>query len=111
MTAYWFLGGAYTILLRGHVRMDLLYSNWNPKRQGMTDVITDFCLIFYLFVLLVGGINSAMYALEYHQVKRSIWAPPMAPIKIIMCAGIILMLLQSFSTLFKDWAKAKGETI
>ena len=32
----------------------------------------------------------------------------MAPIKVIMCVGITLMLLQVIATLFKDWAEAKG---
>lgn len=108
MTAYYFLGGAYVVMLKGHVRMDVFYTRWPPKRQGLTDVFTDFCLIFYLVFLLIGGIEATHYAVVYDQVKRSVWGPPMWPIKIIMCAGIILMMLQAFSTLFKDIAKARG---
>jgi hypothetical protein len=32
----------------------------------------------------------------------------MAPIKIIMTIGIVLMLLQAIATFFKDLARAKG---
>ncbi len=35
----------------------------------------------------------------------------MIPIKVIMVAGIILMLLQAVSMFFKDFAKAKGESV
>ncbi len=35
----------------------------------------------------------------------------MIPIKLIMVAGIFLMLLQAISTFFKDLATAKGTTI
>lgn len=106
MTAYYILGGAYSLQLDAHVRMDLLYSRWSPKRRAFTDSITVFCMIFYLVILLYGGISSTRYALEYGQKNYSVWAPPMAPIKIIMVIGIAMMLLQGFSIFFKDLAKA-----
>lgn len=111
MSAYYLLGGAYVMLLRGHVRMDLLYSRWPPKRQAMTDAFTDLFLIFYLVILLFGAVSSIGYAIEYNQTARSAWAPPMAPIKIIMGFGILLMLLQSIAMFFKDLAAARGEPL
>lgn len=111
LASYYLLGGAYAMLLHGHVRMDLLYSRWSPKGQAVVDAITIFFLIFYLVFLLVGGISSTHYALEYNQKNYSSWAPPLAPIKIIMCIGIGLMLLQAISTFFKDIARARGTPI
>jgi len=77
----------------------------------MTDAITVFFLIFYLVFLLYGGISSIEYAVRYGQVNYTPWAPPLAPIKIIMTIGIVLMLLQTIATFFKDLAKAKMEKI
>ena len=57
-------------------------------------MVTIWFLLFYLLYLLVGGLASAQYAIEYNQKNYSAWAPPMAPIKIIMCIGIALMFLQ-----------------
>ncbi|MED5342847.1 MAG: C4-dicarboxylate ABC transporter, partial [SAR324 cluster bacterium] len=37
--------------------------------------------------------------------------PLLWPIKIIMCVGIFLMLLQAISEFFKDIAKLKGKEI
>lgn len=108
MAAYYMLGGGFSLFLGAHVRMDVFYGNWTPKRRATVDVCTVFCLIFYLVVLLAGGISSAMYSLEYGQTNYSAWAPRVAPIKIIMVIGIVLMLLQSIATLFKDIAKTKG---
>ena len=62
-------------------------------------------------VLLFGGISSTQYAIEYGQKNYSTWAPPLAPIKIIMCIGIALMLLQGIATLFKDLAAARGKPL
>ena len=111
MAAYYLLGGGYSMILKGHVRMDLLYGRWSATRQAMTDVITIFFLIFYLVFLLYGGISSIEYAVTYGQVNYTPWAPPLAPIKIIMTIGILLMLLQTIATLFKDLAMVRGENI
>lgn len=111
MAAYYLLGGGYSMQLGSHVRMDLLYSRWSPKRQSFTDSITAFCLIFYLIILLYGGISSTQYALEYNQKNYSVWAPPMWPIKVVMTSGIFLMCLQAIAIFFKDLARARGKTL
>lgn len=111
MTAYYLLGGAYSMLLGAHVRMDLLYGSWIPKRKAFMDTITSGFLFFYITVLLYGGISSTQYAIEYNQKNFSVWAPPMAPIKLVMTIGILLMLLQVISTFFKELAAFKGEPI
>lgn len=111
MAAYYLLGGGYSVILDGHVRMDLLYGRWSARRQALSDVITAFLLIFYLVFLLTGGISASKYALKYGQVNYTPWGPPLAPIKIIMTIGILLMLLQIIATFFKDLAKARGKEI
>ena len=111
MAAYYLLGGGYSMILKGHVRMDLLYGRWSEKKKGKIDAITSLFLIFYLVFLLIGAYSSIEYAVMYGQKNRSAWAPYMAPIKIIMGIGVLLMLLQSVATFFKDIAKARGEKI
>jgi len=61
--------------------------------------------------LLTGGISASKYALKYGQVNYTPWGPPLAPIKIIMTIGILLMLLQVIATFFKDLAKARGKDL
>jgi len=80
------------------------------RTRAIVDAIVGFSLIFYLIVLLYGGISSTQYAIEYGQKNYSAWAPPMAPIKIVMTFGIAMMLLQVIATFFKDLEKAKGES-
>ncbi len=111
MAAYYLLGGGYSMQLKAHVRMDVLYERWSPKTRATVDVFTSGFLLFYLVILLYGGISSTLYSLEYGQRNYSSWGPPMAPIKIIMVIGILLMLLQALATFFKDLAKARGKEI
>lgn len=111
MVAYFLLGGAYSMQLDAHVRMDLAYSHWSPRTRAVVDAITVLMLIFYLVMLLIGGISSTEYAIEYKETSYSAWSPYMAPIKIVMCFGIALMLLQAIATFFKDFYAALGETL
>lgn len=111
MAAYYILGGGYSMQLDAHVRMDVLYERWRPRTRSFMDSITAFFLVFYLAVMVYGGWSSSAYSLKYNQVNYSAWAPPMAPIKIIMTVGIALMLLQAISMFFKDVAKFTGREI
>ena len=111
MAAYYLLGGGYSMQLDAHVRMDLLYGHWSPKRQAFSDTLTAVFLIGYLLVLLYGGLSSAQYAIEYQQRNYSAWGPLMWPIKVIMAIGIFLTLLQAIAIFFRDLARVRGETL
>jgi len=109
MVGYYILGGAYSIQLGSNVRMDLFYANWSDRRKAAFDTATVFMLLFYLGVLLYGGLESTIYSLEYGERSPTAWRPYIWPIKIVMCLGIVLMLLQAVSELFKDILKLKSE--
>ena len=111
ITAYYILGGPYSMQMDDHVRMDLIYGLYSDKTKAKIDVFTNIFLLVYLIVLLIGAISSTQYAIEYGQRKFSQWNPSMIPIKIIMTFGIFLMILQTISTFFKDLAKSLGGSI
>ena len=108
MVAYYVLGGPYSMRQGEHVRMDLLYASWSPRARAAVDCFTVLFLIFYLGVLLYGGISSTAYALEYGERSYSAWAPYMAPIKIVMCLGVVLMILQALAAMLRDIAAWRG---
>lgn len=111
LAAYYILGGGYSVQLNGHVRMDLFYGWWSERTKAVMDALTSLIVIFYLVFLLTGGVSSTLYALAYGQKNYSAWAPPLAPIKIIMVIGIALMLLQMSAVFLKDLAKARGRPL
>jgi TRAP-type mannitol/chloroaromatic compound transport system permease small subunit len=108
MTAYYIVGGPYSMQMDSHVRMDLIYSKFSTRTKARLDSFTAIFLVVYLVCLLIGAISSTRYAIEYDQRKFSQWNPSMIPIKLIMVFGISLMLLQAISTFFKDLAKSRG---
>ena len=111
MTAYYLMGGAYSMMEDQHVRMYIVYGNFSDKNKARMDLFTSFFLIFYLVTLLIGSYSSLIYTINTNQKLFTAWAPYVWPIKTIMLFGILLMLLQSFSIFFKDLAKVKGKKI
>ena len=111
---------------------DLFYHNWSDQRKAWFDAFTVLFLIFYLAILLYGGLGSTAYSLGYWgdsplayfsglitgseeigRIERSstAWRPFIWPVKTIMVVGFFLMLLQALSELFKDVARIKGHEI
>jgi TRAP-type mannitol/chloroaromatic compound transport system permease small subunit len=111
MVAYFVLGGPYAMQMGSHVRMDLFYAQQSPVRQAWWDAITVLALIFYLGVMLWGAIDSTMYSLQYNERSPTAWRPYLWPIKVILCVGFFLMLLQALAALIRDVATIRGETI
>ena len=111
MVTYYILGGAYCLRRGSDVRMDLLYSTWSDRQRAWVDAFTVLFLIFFLGVLLYGAMDSTVYAFDYGERSYSSWRPYMWPIKVIICIGLTLMLLQAIAELFKDVAKIKGVEI
>lgn len=138
MVAYFVLGGPYSIQLGSNVRMDLFYGDWSLKTKAWVDAFTVFFLIFYLGVLLYGGLVSTAYSLGYFgsepfgfllnlswtfliegpsaagenlgflERSSTAWRPMMWPIKVLLCLGILLMILQTLAELFRDIGRLRG---
>ena len=111
LMGYFMIGGAYALQLGSAVRMDLLYSRWSDKGRALVDILTVGTLLFYLGVLLWGGWESLQYALTTGERHRGLWRPYMAPVKIAMVLGIVMMLLQVTAFLIRDIARLTGEEI
>lgn len=125
MVAYYIMGGPYAVQMGANVRMDLFYGTWTARKKAWFDAFTVLLLIFYLGILLYGGLGSTAYSLGYWgqeplayfaglvtgseeigRLERSstAWRPYIWPVKSIMVLGFFLMLLQAISELIKDIA-------
>ncbi len=111
MVAYYILGGPYSIQLGANVRMDLFYGNWSVRKKAWFDAFTVLFLIFFLTVLLYGAVESTTYSITYNERNPTAWRPLLWPIKIIMCVGILLMLLQAIAEFIKDVARIRDITL
>ncbi len=138
MVAYYVLGGPYSIQLGSNVRMDLFYSTWSLRTKAWVDAVTVLFLMFYLGVLLYGAIGSMAYSVGYFGsepfnffgevfytlitqgkaaatdmfgfIERSstAWRPPIWPIKLVLCVGVFLMILQTLAEFIRDIGRIRG---
>lgn len=132
MIAYFVLGGPWSMQAGAHVRMDLFYHRWTPRRRAWVDAFTVLALAFYLGVMLWGAVGSTAYALSLRWIpldvswlpfdlawpqtgflerSSSAWRPVMWPVKVILCVGLFLMLLQALAFLIRDVAFLRGVPI
>ena len=110
--ALFMLGAAYALSKGIHIRADFLYRNFKIKTQGTIDFVLY--LLFYFPGLLVflymttGFVQESIMRGE--RGMDTTWMPYMWPIKTCLLIGIIFLLLQGISELFKSyWAAKKGE--
>lgn len=111
LAAYYFMGGPITLKNNEHVRMDLWYANLTERGKAKLDLVTVWCMIFYLGVMLVGSISSLEYAIATNEKRFSMWNPSVIPIKALLTVCLVLMLLQAFSLVFRHVATLRGERI
>jgi len=110
--ALFMLGAAYALSKGVHIRADFLYRNFKPKNQGKIDFWLY--LLFYFPGLLVflymtiGFVGESIQRGE--KGMDTTWMPYMWPIKSCLLIGIIFLLIQGVSELFKSyWAATRGK--
>jgi TRAP-type mannitol/chloroaromatic compound transport system permease small subunit len=111
LAAYYFMGGPITLKNNEHVRMDLWYANLSDRGKAKLDLVTVWCMIFYLGVMLVGSISSLQYAIQTNERRFSMWNPSVIPIKALLTVCLVLMLLQAFALVFKHIATLRGKPL
>jgi len=100
--SYFFLSGGYVLLREKHVRMDILYTKWSRRGKKIADIATFSLVAVYLGLFIYGGIKNVQYSLKFNEHSNSLWGPSLAPIKIVIVIGALLLLIQAVSILISD---------
>ena len=107
--ALFMLGAGYTLSKGVHIRADFLYRNFKVKTQGLIDFWLY--LLFYFPGLLAFFYMTTIFVVESIQRGEkgmdTAWMPYMWPIKACLWFGILFLLVQGISELFKSYYAAK----
>ena len=106
------LGAGYTLMLRKHVNMDMLYVRLSPRGKAIADTATGVLVIVFLCVLVWYSGVMAWESVIYNEVlTQSVFEPPLYPIKIIFFLSCLLFLLQALAQFLENVATivAKSE--
>jgi len=98
---HFILGGAFVLLHRGHISMDVVYSRLSVRTRAILDVITFSLFLSFCCVLVWHGWELFSYSLKY--LEHSVFAEiPFYPFKVMIPIGGSLLLLQGLAKFIRD---------
>ena len=110
--SHFMLGAGYCLLRQGHIRTDVFYGKWTPRRQGWVDSVCYLLLFFpgMIFFFLASW-DSALHSFTIREVSdASSWRPFIYPFKMVVPLTALLLMIQGVSEFLKSfYAALRGE--
>jgi len=100
---FWIMGGAYTLLHRGHTSIDTLVMRLSPHARVYL-ALAGYAILFFPFVIafLVQSVEFAAYSWQHLQTTgETLWDPPVYPLKTAIPVGFTLLAIQGISEVTK----------
>jgi len=110
-SAVFLLGGAFTMIEKRHVRIDIIYGALPKKAQLWCDMFFfGVVLIPVLAILTWKGYQFAKLAwMTGENLSTTLWVFPAGPSKTLIPVGFGLLLLQGFIELLKTLGEIRGK--
>jgi len=109
---HFMLGAGYALLKKAHIRTDVFYAKWSPRRQGWVDAMLYLFFFFpgMIFFFLAGW-DSAYHSWTIGELSDATpWRPPIYPLKMVVPVTALLLMIQGVSELLKSlYAALRGE--
>ena len=102
-----------TIMEEGHVRVDIFYRNWSPRRQSLINLLGSSFLLFPLsFVILYYSVSYVFHSWKYLEGSpESGGIPAVFLLKTLLLLMPFLLLLQSISWSIRSFLGVFGKSI
>lgn len=104
------MAAGYTLLVDGHVRVDIFYRSASPRRKALVDLfgvlflLTPFCILMLVFAYPYVAASWAV--LEGSRETSGL--PAVFALKTVILIFIALIFLQGVSLALKSWLVLKG---
>lgn len=99
------LGAAYTLKHNDHVRVDVFYSNWSPRRKAWADLLGTLCfLIPFCLMVIYFSWNTIVSSWAIWEGSPDPGGLPRYPIKSFIIIGFVLLIVQGVSEAIKKIA-------
>ncbi|HDH97672.1 MAG TPA: TRAP transporter small permease subunit [Deltaproteobacteria bacterium] len=110
---HFMLIAAYTLLYKGHVKIDVIYDKFSPRTRGILDIITYMVFFFpFCIIVLHQGIIFAHTSWSIGETSDSAALKIVPLIKTMIPVSIGLLLIQGIATYIRAIVQAiKGEEI
>jgi len=105
---YFVLIGAYTLVHKGHVRVDVIYNNLSKKKQAVLDLVNMFFLLIWSGVMIPVSWNFFVKSYSINEVDEMVLAHPIWWVKFLIIVGMALIFLQGLSEVLKTCRELSG---
>ncbi len=107
------LAAAYTLLYKGHVRIDVIYDKFSPRTRGILDIITYMVFFFpFCIIVLYQGVIFAHTSWSIGETSESAALTIVPLVKTVIPVSIGLLLIQGIATYIRAIIQTiKGEEI
>lgn len=103
------LAGSYTLRHHGHVRSDVIYGLLPPRVRAFCDIVVFGLGIVVLSIFFLMAVDFAYTSWSIGEFSnRSVWRPPLWPIKSTIALAVGLLILQSLAELVRAVLRLAG---
>lgn len=99
---YFLLGGGYTLLHGGHVKVDVLLMVMSARTKRYLNIFAYIVALFYLLVLLWISGGQALESIAFRERAESSWGPYIFPVISAVPIAAALMILQAVAHLARE---------
>lgn len=104
------LGAAYALKHDEHVRVDIFYKGWPPRRKALANLIGTFLfLIPFCLMVIYFSWGSIVESWRIWEISPDPGGLPRYPIKSMIIVSFILLIFQGIAEMIKNWAIVTGE--
>ena len=97
------MSGAYAERYNAHIKVDIFYNRWSLRTRAFFDlIVTDTLLMFFCTVLTWQSAVWFWEAVSQGLTSGTIWDPPIWPMRLVILAGAIFLLLAAFGKSVRD---------
>jgi len=99
---YIVLAGAYTLLHKGHVNVDIVYGGLSPRVRAILDVLTASLFFLFMWYLFTHALGHTINSWQIRETTNTPWHPPIYPLRTTLPVACILLMLQGFAKFVRD---------
>ena len=100
--AYIALAGGYTLLVKGHVNVDIIWGRLPLRWRSIVDVITAALFFLFVGVLFKESLEATIESWAVMEHTMTYWNPPYYPLRTSLPVACFLLLLQGLAKFIRD---------
>ena len=105
---HFMIGGAYALLHKRHVSMDIVYLHMGPKVQAAIDILSSLIILLICIVLVGWGAIWAWESTLMLERTHGAWSPYIWPMRWVVVIAAILLAIQAFGDVLTAIMKVTG---